>query len=86
MLLGFALSLHLSSTYSGFDLHSPLAMTILPISDFLSSDAPLLDVRAPSEYKEGHIPDAISFPLFSDEERAIVGTLYKQNGQKAAIK
>lgn len=61
-------------------------MTILPISEFLSSDVPLLDVRAPSEYTAGHIPGAISFPLFSDEERAIVGTLYKNNGQKLAIK
>ena len=61
-------------------------MTILPVTEFLSLAAPLLDVRAPSEYTDGHIPDAISLPLFSDLERAQVGTLYKQNGQKKAIK
>ena len=44
-----------------------------------------LDVRSPSEYEKGHIKDAISFPLFSDEERAVVGTLYKQNGKHAAM-
>jgi tRNA 2-selenouridine synthase len=61
-------------------------MTILPVTDFLELDAPLLDVRAPSEFADGHIPAAISMPLFSDLERAEVGTLYKQNGQKKAIK
>lgn len=40
----------------------------------------LIDVRAPLEYKEGHIPGAINIPLFSNEERAIIGTLYKQEG------
>lgn len=52
----------------------------------LSVNLPVLDVRSPSEYKQAHIPGAISFPLFADEERAIVGTLYKQTGREAAIK
>ena len=37
----------------------------------------LLDVRSPSEYAQGHIPGAFNLPLFSDEERAAVGTVYK---------
>lgn len=41
---------------------------------------PLLDVRSPIEYHKGHIPKAQSFPLFTDEERSIIGTLYKQEG------
>ena len=45
----------------------------------------ILDVRSPSEYRHGHIPTAVSFPLFSDEERKIVGTLYKQRGREAAL-
>jgi tRNA 2-selenouridine synthase len=49
------------------------------------SDYVLLDVRSPGEYQRGHIPGAISFPLFTDEERAIVGTLYKQSGKDAAV-
>ncbi|HNM27277.1 MAG TPA: rhodanese-like domain-containing protein, partial [Saprospiraceae bacterium] len=36
----------------------------------------LLDVRSPGEYAQGHIPGALSFPLFTDEERARVGTIY----------
>jgi tRNA 2-selenouridine synthase len=46
----------------------------------------LLDVRSPSEYEQGHIPQARSLPLFSDEERAVVGTLYKKKGKKIAIR
>ncbi len=46
----------------------------------------ILDVRSPGEYKHAHIPGAVSLPLFSDEERAVVGTEYKQVGRQAAIK
>lgn len=45
----------------------------------------LLDVRAPGEYEQGHIPGAVSFPLFSDSERADVGRTYKQIGQEEAL-
>jgi tRNA 2-selenouridine synthase len=45
----------------------------------------LLDVRSPSEFSQGHIPGAISFPLFSDEQRVEVGTLYKQEGKEPAF-
>ncbi|WP_099823251.1 tRNA 2-selenouridine(34) synthase MnmH [Oceaniglobus indicus] len=38
----------------------------------------LIDVRAPSEYAEDHVPGAISLPVLSDAERARVGTIYKQ--------
>ena len=39
---------------------------------------PVIDVRSPSEYSQGHIPGAFNVPLFLDEERKIVGTLYKK--------
>lgn len=45
----------------------------------------LLDVRSPAEYAQGHIPGALSFPLFSNEERAAVGTAYKQEGPEPAF-
>ncbi|HEX5337108.1 MAG TPA: tRNA 2-selenouridine(34) synthase MnmH [Gallionella sp.] len=38
----------------------------------------IIDVRTPSEFAEDHIPGAINCPVFSDEERITVGTLYKQ--------
>lgn len=46
---------------------------------------PVLDVRAPAEFTAGHIPGAISFPLFTDEERKQVGTAYKQISRDKAI-
>ncbi|MFM8371213.1 MAG: rhodanese-like domain-containing protein, partial [Bacteroidota bacterium] len=51
----------------------------------LKDESPVLDVRSPGEYAHGHIPGAISFPLFSDEERAVVGTAYKQQGRDIAF-
>lgn len=60
---------------------------ILPPADFLQEreNRIALDVRSPGEYIQGHIPGAISFPLFTDDERAEVGTLYKQTGKEAAL-
>jgi tRNA 2-selenouridine synthase len=46
---------------------------------------PIIDVRSPGEYSKGHIPSAHNIELFSDEERAIVGTAYKQESQERAI-
>ena len=60
----------------------------IDIEQFLSLALlhPVLDVRSPGEYKHAHIPGAHSFPLFTDEERKIVGTTYKQNSREEAIK
>lgn len=46
----------------------------------------VLDVRSPGEYGHAHIPAAFSLPLFSDEERKVVGTTYKQQSREEAIK
>lgn len=45
----------------------------------------VLDVRTPGEFAHAHLPGAYNLPLFSDEERAAVGTTYKQVGREAAI-
>ncbi len=37
-----------------------------------------IDVRSPAEFSIGHIPSAINIPIFSNEERSEIGTLYKQ--------
>jgi tRNA 2-selenouridine synthase len=52
----------------------------------LSKHHVVIDVRSPAEYAHAHIPGACSLPLFSDEERKIVGTAYKQQSREAAIK
>jgi tRNA 2-selenouridine synthase len=38
----------------------------------------IIDVRAPAEWAEDHLPGAINLPVLDDEERAQVGTVYKQ--------
>ena len=52
----------------------------------LSKHHPVIDVRSPGEFGHAHIPGAHSLPLFSDEERAVVGTAYKQESREKAIK
>lgn len=46
---------------------------------------PMMDMRAPGEFKQGSFPSALNLPLMSDEERAEVGLCYKHSGQEAAI-
>ena len=47
---------------------------------------PILDVRSPGEFAIAHMPNALNLPLFSDEERKVVGTAYKQQSREKAIK
>lgn len=51
----------------------------------LSVRFPVVDVRAPIEYGQGHIPGAVNIPLFDDHERKVVGTAYKQVNREAAM-
>ncbi len=48
-------------------------------------DTVFVDVRSPLEYEEDRIVGAINIPLLDDEERKIIGTLYKQEGKDIAI-
>jgi len=49
------------------------------------SGVALLDTRAPVEFARGSFPTAFNLPLMTDDERAAVGTCYKERGQAAAI-
>lgn len=44
----------------------------------------LVDARTPAEFADSSIPGAANVPIFSDEERVEVGTLYKREGRQAA--
>jgi tRNA 2-selenouridine synthase len=46
---------------------------------------PIIDVRSPGEFVKGHIPQATNLELFTDEERAVVGTAYKKESKERAI-
>lgn len=55
------------------------------MDEFIKNPGPLFDVRSPGEFLQGTIPGAINLPLFSDPERAEVGTLYKQVSSASAF-
>ncbi|HWB63344.1 MAG TPA: tRNA 2-selenouridine(34) synthase MnmH, partial [Chitinophagales bacterium] len=59
----------------------------LNIQDFLkqSSGELTIDVRSEGEFAYGHILHAVNLPLFNNEERKTVGTLYKQKGRNEAV-
>lgn len=57
----------------------------MQLNDFLNGPGVLIDVRSPSEFAQGHIPGAFNLPLFSDDERALIGTLFKQQGKDKAV-
>lgn len=50
-----------------------------------SKAVPVVDVRSPKEFSQGHIPGAVSMPLFDDDERAVVGTTYTRIGKDEAL-
>ncbi len=50
----------------------------------VNQEQTLVDVRSPKEFHESTIPGSINIPVFSDEERSEVGTIYKQVGAETA--
>jgi tRNA 2-selenouridine synthase len=61
---------------------------IIEIEEFLRlrESTPVVDVRSPAEFEHGRIPGANNIPVFNNEERAEIGTLYKQKGPETAMK
>jgi tRNA 2-selenouridine synthase len=62
-------------------------MNRVTIEEFLNlmKTYPAFDVRTPAEFAAGHIPGVNNLPIFTNEERAVVGTLYKKSGRQKAI-
>lgn len=60
-------------------------ITTVPVIDKAAYSA-IIDVRSPSEFAEDHFPGAINLPVLDDEERAQVGTIYKQQSPFQAKK
>lgn len=55
----------------------PLTLTC-PLDPAFAGFDDIIDVRSPSEFAEDHLPGAINLPVLDDQERARVGTIYKQ--------
>ncbi|MCX7742314.1 MAG: tRNA 2-selenouridine(34) synthase MnmH [Tepidimonas sp.] len=52
---------------------------IVTLQELDAFDA-VIDARSPAEYAEDHLPGAINCPVLDDDQRRVVGTLYKQRG------
>ncbi len=65
-----------------------MAVNRIDVNSFLSlsTEHIVIDVRSPAEFAHAHIPQAFSLPLFTNDERKIVGTTYKQQSREEAIK
>jgi tRNA 2-selenouridine synthase len=64
-----------------------MALKKIEVEKFLAlaESTPVIDVRSPQEFNNGHIPGAVNIPLFDDNERIAVGTKYKKEGRIPAI-
>ena len=63
----------------------PKIISCTELLTLMDKQFPLIDVRTPGEFDQGHIPGANNIPLFSDAERAVVGTKYKQENKESAL-
>ncbi len=64
-----------------------MALSFPTLADFLAHGFDdVIDVRSPAEFAEDHVPGAISLPVLDNEERARVGTVYKQQSPFRARK
>ncbi|MBT2677914.1 tRNA 2-selenouridine(34) synthase MnmH [Bacillus sp. ISL-35] len=60
-------------------------MKDISVQELISSSKYIpVDVRAPIEHKDSAIPGSVNVPLFTDDERQEIGTLYKKSGEEAA--
>ena len=55
------------------------------LEKFMNLKGLLIDVRSPGEYYKGNMPNSINIPLFDNEERSIIGTIYKKYGREKAV-
>ncbi|MDA3930149.1 MAG: tRNA 2-selenouridine(34) synthase MnmH [Prolixibacteraceae bacterium] len=60
-------------------------VTEITIQEAFELKLPIIDVRSPGEFEKGHIPNATNICLFNNDERAHVGTVYKQQSKEEAI-
>lgn len=67
------------------NIRSYRSMMTSVLDDIYDPAYAVVDVRTPAEYMQGHIVGAVNIPLFSNDERAEIGTLYTQVGVQQAI-
>ncbi len=65
-----------------------MAVQKIDIDEFIiqAPNSLIIDVRSPGEFEHAHMVSALNLPLFTNEERAIIGTTYKKQSREEAIK
>ncbi len=58
---------------------------VLGLDEALATGHRIIDVRSAGEFSAGTIPGAINISLFDDDERGIIGTIYRHGGQSQAF-
>ncbi|WP_430233834.1 tRNA 2-selenouridine(34) synthase MnmH [Nitrosomonas communis] len=61
-------------------------ISIDQLKELFITETPLIDVRAPVEFLQGSLPGSVNIPILNNEERRLVGTTYKNQGQEAAVR
>lgn len=57
----------------------------IPLEEARAGGHQVIDVRSPGEYLAGTIPGAINIPLFDEDERSVIGTIYRHGGHEQAV-
>jgi len=60
-------------------------MIEISYKDTMQLEVLYVDTRSPGEFKLDHIPDAVNIPILDNEERAFIGTIYKQVDPDLAV-
>jgi tRNA 2-selenouridine synthase len=58
---------------------------LIQLKEAVAGRHQVIDVRSAAEYKAGTIPGAVNVPLFDEDERSVIGTLYRHGGHEQAI-
>ena len=45
----------------------------------------VVDVRSAGEFLDGSLPGAVNVPLFDEDERSVIGTIYRHGGHEQAV-
>ena len=67
---------------TGIAVRGPALVTVAQLSEFDE----IIDARSEGEFAEDHVPGAINCPVLDNDERARVGTIYKQRSAFEAKK
>jgi tRNA 2-selenouridine synthase len=63
-----------------------MAEQLISLDQFLilREQIPMIDARSEGEFAQSHIPEAFNLPILTNQERTVVGTLYKEKGAESA--